>query len=223
MCFSYGVCLRLGLSWPVALACCFFQGVLLMLLAVVGACDLIQLYSPPCIKKSITVGLGLFQALIGFEMMRLVVPGTETLLSIGDLTDTKIYLSIGGMIVICVLLVWKVKAAMLIGMLSITLLSWSLELTPLPTGVVSTPHMQRPLALIDFDGFFDDMRRTVPVTLVMLFVSVFDTAGVQYMCGTEAGLMDPETDSLPGAKAAFCSAGVATAVGQTTREKNRGR
>jgi xanthine/uracil/vitamin C permease (AzgA family) len=39
--------------------------------------------APPCIKKSITVGLGLFQALIGFECIKLVVPGMDVLLTIG--------------------------------------------------------------------------------------------------------------------------------------------
>jgi AGZA family xanthine/uracil permease-like MFS transporter len=213
--FSFsGICLKLGLPWPIALTSCFFQGLLFLFLALIGACDLIQLYAPPCIKKSISVGLGLFQALIGFELMRLVIPGTETLLSIGNIYDAKIWLCVGGMMLICVLLVWKVKAAMLVGIMFITLASWALELTPLPDALIEMPTLQRPMAMLDFAGFFERIHDTLPVVLVMLFVSVFDTAGVQYMCGSEADLLDPQTDTLPGAKAAFASAGVATAIGQ---------
>lgn len=217
---SYGVCLRLGLSWPIALTSCFFQGLLFLLLSLIGACDLIQLYAPSCIKKSITVGLGLFQALIGFELMRLVIPGEETLLELGDMTDLKIYLSIGGMMLICMLLVWKVKAAMLVGIMMITVASWLLGLTPMPESVIEMPTLSHPWRMLDIDGYFQQLDRTLPVTLVMLFVAVFDTAGVQYMCGTEAELMDEETDTLPGAKAAFASAGIATAIGQTSKQRD---
>ena len=211
--FSYCVCLRLGMDWPIALTTCFFQGILLTALSLIGACDLLQQYAPGCIKKSITVGLGLFQALIGFELMKFVIPGKETLLTIGDMADPKIYLSIVGMMVICVLLVWKVKAATLIGLMLITVLSWMMNLSPMPTHLIEMPTLQRPFHLLDIQGYFDSLHDTLPVTLVMLFVSVFDTAGVQYMCGYEADLIDHDTETLPGAKAAFASAGIATTIG----------
>jgi AGZA family xanthine/uracil permease-like MFS transporter len=40
--FAYGVCLRLGVSWEVALVSVFFQGVLFMILSLSGTCTLIQ-------------------------------------------------------------------------------------------------------------------------------------------------------------------------------------
>jgi AGZA family xanthine/uracil permease-like MFS transporter len=69
------------MSWQVALTCCFVQGILFAILSLLGVCSLIQQLAPGCIKKSITVGLGLFQALIGFDMVHLVVRGDDVLLS----------------------------------------------------------------------------------------------------------------------------------------------
>ena len=66
--FTYGVCSKLGLSWRVALATVFVQGLLFTALSLTGACSLIQRVAPASLKKSITVGLGLFQALIGYEV-----------------------------------------------------------------------------------------------------------------------------------------------------------
>ena len=42
--FTYGVCLHIGLTWQVALAAVFFQGVLFMILSASGACSMIQAY-----------------------------------------------------------------------------------------------------------------------------------------------------------------------------------
>jgi AGZA family xanthine/uracil permease-like MFS transporter len=111
--FTYGVCLRYGMQWRVALTCCFVQGLLFMALSLLGACELLQQHAPTCIKKGVTIGLGLFQALVGFELMKLVVPGSHVLLALGDLNDVHVWISLVGMMLICVLMVCNVKGAML--------------------------------------------------------------------------------------------------------------
>jgi AGZA family xanthine/uracil permease-like MFS transporter len=210
--FTYGICLRSGLSWHIALTCVFMQGILFMILALTGACNLIQLYAPPCIKKSITVGLGLFQALIGFECMKLVVPGTEVLLQLGDVSDPRISLAMGGMLLICVLLILDVKASMLIGMVGITLFAWFTDLSPWPTAIIQSPSFSNTTFALDIPGYFSNYKSTIPITLMFLFVAIFDTAGVQFMAGQQAGLLDSR-DHLPGAKAAFFGAGLSTVIG----------
>lgn len=67
--------------------------------------------------------------------------------------------------------------------------------------------------MLDFAGFWASFHTAAVVTLVMLFVAVFDTAGVQYMCAAGAGLLGRD-DILPGSKMAFFAAGASSAVGQ---------
>jgi adenine/guanine/hypoxanthine permease len=55
-------------------------------------------------------------------------------------------------------------------------------------------------------------QHTIPVTIVFLFVCLFDTAGVQMAAGSAAKLLDEE-DRLPSSKAAFFSSGAATLLG----------
>ena len=189
-----------------------------MLLAALGLCDLLQHHAPSCIKKGITVGLGLFQALIGFELMQLVVPGRDVLLALGDLADARIWLCLGGMMLIGVLQVWRIKGAMLVGMVAITVAAWALDPDTVPGGLVAIPQLQaHPLSVLDFPAYWASAQQSVLVTLVMLFVAIFDTCGVQYMCGVGAGLID-EDDHMPGSRAAFVAAGAATAVGQFSAE-----
>lgn len=100
-----------------------------------------------------------------------------------------------------------------VGMMVITLVAWFEDPSSMPHGVAAWPALQMaPWDMLDFAGFMAEARQCWMVTLVMLFVAIFDTAGVQYMCGVGAGLMD-EQDRLPGARAAFFSAGAGTSFG----------
>eukprot|EP00823_Brevimastigomonas_motovehiculus_P004098 TRINITY_DN261_c0_g2_i1.p1 TRINITY_DN261_c0_g2~~TRINITY_DN261_c0_g2_i1.p1 ORF type:complete len:528 (-),score=117.00 TRINITY_DN261_c0_g2_i1:300-1883(-) len=208
--FTYGVCLRMGMTWQVALSTVFFQGILFLLLSFTGACTLIQKYAPSCIKKSITVGLGLFQGLIAFDVIELVVQGKGVLVEMGPLTAPLI-LSLSGVFLIAILLSLHVKAAMLLGIVLVTVVAWGTGMSPAPTGIVQWPHLGETFCKVDFRGYFDDFGRAFPITLVFLFVSIFDTAGVQYAAGAQAKLL--EGDQLPNSKAAFGSAAFATTCG----------
>jgi AGZA family xanthine/uracil permease-like MFS transporter len=146
-----------------------------------------QTHAPPCIKKSISVGLGLFQALLGFELMKLVVRGNDTLLMLGDLFDSHVLLALFGLMLIAIMLTLEVKGALLAGIILITVLSWIFNLSPSPHSLLASPSMQSlegkqdifPFMLLDFEEYIKKAYITIPVTFVMLFVAVFDTAGVQ--------------------------------------------
>lgn len=210
--FTYGVVIKLNLSWRIALAAAFIHGLLFLLLSLVGLCNMLQLYAPPSIKKSITVGLGLFQALIGFESMRLVVQGKDVLLTLGDVEDVRVWLSVSGLLLIAVLLVWRVKAAMLLGMIVITLIGWMSGLEQPPTAILQWPSIN--LYSPDFTGYWQHLGQTAPVTLMFLFVSIFDTAGVQLMAAGQADLLDENGHlSHKESTAAFVAAALATCLG----------
>jgi len=81
-----------------------------------------------------------------------------------------------------------------------------------PLTIVSFPSVGNTFFSLDFAGYFHHFDQTFPVTLMFLFVSIFDTAGVQLMAGAQAGLID-DRGHLPGSKAAFFSAGFATCIG----------
>lgn len=201
--FTYGICLRLGLSWQVALTTSFVMGALFLVLALLGVCNLIQHFAPASIKKSVTVGLGIFQALIGFDMMGLVVRGEHTLLEIGNVLDPKVMLAFGSLLLIAMLMVLNVPGAMLIGMAAVTAISWMTGLEPAPQKIFATPEIEATLFKLDFPGFFANIGSTLPITLILLFVAVFDTAGVQFSAGTQADLMDKD-GKLPGSKVGGC-------------------
>ena len=212
--FTYAVVIQLNQPYQVALTASFIHGLLFALLSMLGACNLIQQHAPTNLKKSITVGLGLFQAILGYQGMGLVTQGKDTLLQLGDITSPTLWLSLSGLILIALLIIFRVKAAMLVGMAIITCIAWTTRLQPLPKALIQWPSLGNAYLSLDFAAYWNSIGVMLPVSLVFLFVSVFDTAGVQGTAAQQAGLLNAE-GHLPAkaSTAAFASAAVATCVG----------
>ena len=103
---------------------------------------------------------------------------------------------------------------MLVGMAIITCIAWASRLQPLPSSIVQWPSLGNAYLSLDFTAYYNNLGTMLPVSLVFLFVSVFDTAGVQGTAAGQAGLLNAE-GHLPAKQstAAFASAAVATCVG----------
>jgi len=94
----------------------------------------------------------------------------------------------------------------------VTAISWIARLEPLPENAVAVPTLGPTFCKLDFGGYFDNAGHTVPVTLVFLFVSIFDTAGVQFAAGTQAKLIKDD-GKLPASKVAFFASAMASFLG----------
>merc|ERR1740117_1287108 len=85
--FVFGICHNFDVSFEQALSCTFFSGLLLFVLAqlkVVGW--LVKTILSQYLKNAITVSIGMFQAMIGFQIMGLVVGSSDTLVTLGDIS-----------------------------------------------------------------------------------------------------------------------------------------
>ena len=120
--FTYTVCKGMGVPWQVALGAVFLSGVAFLLLTLLGVRQLIVKAIPVDLYAAVAVGIGLFIAFIGLKNAGLVVAHPATLLTLGDLHKPGALLALFGLIVTSALLAWRVRAAMLIGVLSTTAL-----------------------------------------------------------------------------------------------------
>ncbi|KAJ1635879.1 xanthine/uracil/vitamin C permease [Pavlovales sp. CCMP2436] len=211
--FAFGVCVATSMTYDVALTCCLVQGVLFALLTVCGASEFIQHIMPHNLKHAITVGIGLFQAFIGFRMTGLVVPNEETLVALGNVANPYVLLGVATTLLIAVLTVQRVQGAMLIGVVTSSCISWVFGLHPLPESVFAAPTLEGTFCHFNFTEYLARWHETVPITLAFLFVALFDTAGVQFGAGLQAGLVDPITHKLPGSTYAFLASAFATMAG----------
>ncbi len=71
--FVFGICHHFNVSWGQALSCSFVKGAILLLLSFLGVCSwIVRMTLSEHLKNAITVAIGLFQALIGFQTMGLI-------------------------------------------------------------------------------------------------------------------------------------------------------
>jgi AGZA family xanthine/uracil permease-like MFS transporter len=209
--FTFGVVLGLGVSWQVALAAVFVEGVLFLLLAVSGVRAALLRAIPTSIKIATMSGIGLFLAIIGFEGAGLVVDHPATLVTLGDVTSPLVLLALLGLVAIAVLMALEVKGAILIGILAVTVACWVLGLTPWPEQLVTVPHLPaETLFAMDFGSLLTG--KLLLVVVAFLFVDIFDTAGTLIGVGRLAGFLD-DKDELPRANRAFAADAAGTIVG----------
>lgn len=230
--FAYTVVLDKGYSWQLALFAVFIEGLIFILLSVTNVREAIFNAIPLSLKSAISAGIGLFIAFIGLQSANLVVGG-PTLVSLVNFREQfnsqgiTAILCLIGVILIAVLSHFKVKGALLFGILG----SWIVGMifqavglyVPNPeTGFFSLyPAFSAP----SLDGFGDLVGQCfkidfagiriidfIIVIFAFLFVDIFDTIGTLIGVASKADLLDKE-GKLPGVKGALMADAIGTTVG----------
>src|SRR5580704_12954723 len=116
--FTYSVVKGMGVPWQTALGAVFLSGAAFLLLTALGLRQLILQAIPHELYAAVAAGVGLFIALIGFRNSGIVAPSPATTVALGNLSDKGTALAIFGLLLMAALLAWRVRAAMLIGILA---------------------------------------------------------------------------------------------------------
>jgi AGZA family xanthine/uracil permease-like MFS transporter len=209
----------LGYSWQSALAAVFLSGVLFAILTVAGIREYLARAIPVSLKQSFAVGIGLFLAFIGLVETGIVIPGTASApVRMGDFRSPTVLLSIAGFVLIAFLMMKRVRAAIILGILGVSAISVAAGLTSLPRTPFSLPADITPIAFhLDMAGAFSPGMLSVILTVfVMVFV---DTLATLFGLSARAGLLDAE-GNLPGLEKHMLTDALATAwaalLGTTT-------
>ncbi|KAF5827801.1 permease family-domain-containing protein [Dunaliella salina] len=113
--FAYNQILGEEIPVDCAFAGCFAAAVAVAILAAVGALGFILRMAPDTIKMAVVVGMGLLLSFIGLQAAHVVVPVKETLVGLGNLQSTNVWLVVFGLSLIVALQYRGFKAAILIG------------------------------------------------------------------------------------------------------------
>jgi AGZA family xanthine/uracil permease-like MFS transporter len=185
--FAYAVVLGMGIAWPVALGAVFISGCLFILVSVFGLREMIVNGIPRSLRTAITVGLGLFLALIALKSAGIVTANPATMVGVGDLHKPAPLLAIVGFLLIVTLDRLKVRGAILIGIIVITVLSFFFGGNKF-AGVFSAPPSMAPtLMKLDVPGALG--VGIVNVVLVFFLVELFDATGTLMGVANRAGLL----------------------------------
>ncbi|WP_195576301.1 NCS2 family permease [Paenibacillus sp. 1001270B_150601_E10] len=201
-------------TWQMALTAVFISGLIFLLLTITNVRQMLIDAIPDGLKHAITVGIGLFIAIVGLknsgllsvsvETLNDVTAGTftsllgfESVFGMGSFTDPGVLLTIIGLALISILMVLNVKGAILFGIVGTTLIGIPMGVVDFSTiGAVSEKAPWIPdftqLHFFEFDFAGIMGVGIVSIILTFTFVELFDTFGTLVGTATRAGYMkDP--------------------------------
>ncbi|MGO1766118.1 guanine permease [Advenella sp. S44] len=186
--FAFGVVGSMGYTWQQALGAVFVSGVIFLILSATGIRKWLIEGIPKSLRSAIVAGIGLFLALIALKSAGIVVGNEATLVAQGDLKSPTVLLAILGFFVIVCLDSLRVKGAILIGILVVTVLSALFGFSAPITSVVSAPPSIAPTFMqLDIAGVLN--QGFLHIILVFVLVEVFDATGTLIGVARRANLL----------------------------------
>ena len=211
---AFTLVLGSGLSYGEAMGVIAWEGLLILLLVLTGFREAVFRAVPAALKTAITVGLGLFVSLIGLVNAGIVRTGaTPVQFGVsGSLDGWPALVFVFGLFLMIVLYVRGVKGAVLISIVSATVLAvlvqaiahldrisesnptgWGQTVPELKGSPVAVPVFDT-LGKVDMLGGFGKLGAVSVVLLVfsLMLADFFDTMGTMVAVGAEGGLLDQD-------------------------------
>lgn len=229
---AYTVVMGYGYSWQVALLAVFVEGLIFIALSLTNVREAIFNAIPISLKRGVSVGIGLFIAFIGLQNAGLAVD-SATLVTITSFTENFhtsgicAILALVGLLIMAALHIYRVKGAILFGILTTWVLGMLCEVIGLyvPDAAAGYYTLFPTMSMTDFSKlgltlgqcFTVDLDAVgivnfLIVILSFLFVDLFDTLGVLVGVATKGDMLD-ENGRLPQIKPALMADAVATTMG----------
>ena len=208
--FAYGVVIGMGVPWETALGAVFLSGLIFLALTATGVRQRLILAMPRELYAAVAAGIGVFLALIGLKNGGIIRADAATLVTLGDLSAPAALLAVGGLAAVAAMLAWKVRAAVLIGIVGATAVAIATGMSEWRPGTLDFQAMTAA-------AFQLDVREALALGLleivfVFLFVDFFDTLGTLIAVTKKAGLMN-ESGEIPRLERMLAVDAGATAVG----------
>jgi adenine/guanine/hypoxanthine permease len=238
------------MTWADAMGLVVIEGIIITVLVLTGFRGAVFRAVPGQLKIAISVGIGLFIALIGlvdagFVRRPLSGPVPVMLGDNGNLVGWPIIVFGFGLLLTIALMVKKVKGAILIGIVVATAAAiaiesafkigplfngatgavnpkgWNLNVPAMPSEIVATPDFSL-FGQFNLLGGFDRVPLVTAILLIftLLLSDFFDTVGTVTAIGHESGLIDDEGNVPNNNKILFVDSLAAVAGGAGSISSN---
>ncbi len=198
--FTYSVVLNMGVKWETALGSVFWAGIVFLLLSVFNVRTYIVKAIPQQIRYAISVGIGLFIALIGFVNAKFIIADPVTLLRLGKMDITTITFLIGFLLT-ALLIVKRVKGALIIGIIATTIFALPIgrlygDASGINFGLPTLVSWKGLFAAPDFSlimkmDLLGSLKLSIwPITFAILFTDMFDSLSTFVGVAEAANLVD---------------------------------
>jgi adenine/guanine/hypoxanthine permease len=200
---AFDLILGRELGWPVGMACVVIEGLVAVVLVLLGLREAVVRAVPMALKLSIGVGIGLFITLVGLREGGIVVNNPATGIGLADLTKGAPMIALGGLLVGIALSARGIRGAILGAIATSTVLGLIFGVLDTPDKIAAFPGSG------DFSTIGDGLDPSnladaltwslVPIIFALFMTDFFDTVGSAVALGSSARLTD-EKGELPGMK-----------------------
>lgn len=209
--FTYTVCLGMKIPWEQALAIVFICGIINIIITVTKVRKMIIYAIPQSLQYAISGGIGLFIAYIGFidgGLLAFTPQGEadavgnfgKVVPALVTFTKPESVLTLIGVVIIAVLMLLRVKGAILIGVLAATIIGIPMGVTQtsgLATASFVPPSLVPTFLKLDIAGLFSDPSQIMKILTLILAFSLsdtFDTIGTFLGTGRKTGIFDAKDE-----------------------------
>lgn len=212
--FAYTLVIVMGFTWQQALAAVFVEGIVFILLTVFRVREAIVNAIPLNLRYAISVGIGLFIAIIGLKNGGIIVKSDATVTTLGPWTATSL-LAMGGILLGGVLMALKVRGALFYTIIALTIIGIPFGVTQIPEDftLLSMPASMEPVAFqLDFSRFLSLDLEYYVIVFTLVFMDLFDTLGTLIGAATSAGMVE-KNGRIHGLNRALMADAVGTTIG----------
>ena len=197
--FAYTLTGIAGGDWHAASAVIFIEGVAILILVLCGLREAIMDAIPVSLRHAISVGLGLFIAMIGLADAGIIVADESTMVALGDVFSPTFLVGLISIVVTIVLYAMNIQGSLLLGIIIAVVAGIPLGVTQMPSGIVSG---------LDFTTFGAPFQSdeagvmgiakvvTNPTLLVFAFSLMmsdfFDTMGTAMAVAKQGEFLEPD-------------------------------
>ncbi|MCS6830408.1 MAG: NCS2 family permease [Armatimonadota bacterium] len=216
-----------GMDWQTMMGVIVVEGAIVTLLVLTRVREQVMQAIPINLKRAIGVGIGIFIAFLGLQHAGWVLKGPEGVyLTHGAFTTKGTLVSTIGILLMMLLLAFRVRGAILLGILATAAIAWIADaFTSGADRLTAVP--ERWLAMPDFSTFGQAnilgalQPALIGVIFAFLITDFFDTMGTVIGIGGQAGFLDQRgnlprlnrvllTDSLAAVWGGLCGASSVT-------------
>jgi AGZA family xanthine/uracil permease-like MFS transporter len=187
-------------SWQAAMGLVVVDGILMLVLVLLGLREAVMAAIPRDLRRAIGAGIGLFIAFIGAANAKLVIKTPDGValppVTYGSLQTPEAAVAMAGLLITAVLMVRRVHGAILLGIVASTAIAFVLKVAQLP-GKLEAPSFANAFQA-DLGGALH--WKLAPLLLAFMMVDFFDTIGTTTAIADQAGLVD-ERGHIPGLRA----------------------
>lgn len=221
--------------WKVALTAILVEGVIFIILSIFKFRETLVNSVPANLKYGISAGIGLFISIVGLKGAGIITTdafaivgedgtatvSSSTLVALGNLGSAEVVLAFVGLILIGIMWHFKVKGAILWGILATWVLGiiaqlcgWyqGFSLIPDFSGGILPPSLAPTFFKFDFSFVAGHFVNFAAIVFAFLFVDLFDTVGTLIGVADQGGLLN-EKGELPNAGPALMSDAIGTVTG----------